>query len=90
MKHIVWKDDSGRNRRSLIKDSDGPEMARYGIPADPPDVRSIDMEAVFREIEALQYERGLFNWRAALNNQGAMQACINVFKREMLKLYRNQ
>jgi hypothetical protein len=89
MKYIVWKDDNGRNRRSLIKDDDGPEMARYGIPADPPDVRSIDMEAVLREIEALQYERGLFNWRAALNDQPGMQACVNVFKRKMLELYRN-
>ena len=65
-------------------------MARYGVPADPPDVRSIDMEAVFREIEALQYERGLFGWRAALNDQAGMQACVNVFKRKLLELYRNK
>ena len=89
MKEVIWIDDSGRKRRSLIKDKDGPEKARYGVPADPPDIRSIDMEAVFREIEALQYERGLFNWRAALNDQAGMQACINVFKRKFLELYRN-
>lgn len=90
MKTVLWVDDTGRKRRSLIKDNDGPEMARYGIPSDPPDIRSMDMEAVFREIEALQYERGLFDWRAANNDQMSIQACINVFKREMLKLYRNQ
>jgi len=65
-------------------------MARYGIPANPPDVRTMDMEAVFREIEAVQYERGLFNWRAALSDQTGLQACINVFKRKFLELYRNQ
>jgi len=90
LKPVIWTDDSGRKRRSLIKDDDGPEKARYGIPDNPPDIRSIDMEAVFREIEALQYERGLFDWRAANKDQVGMQACINVFKREMLKLYRNQ
>ena len=90
MKAVIWTDDTGRKRRSLIKDNDGPEMARYGVPADAPDVRKIDMEAVFREIEALQYEHGLFNWRAALNDQSAIQACINVFKRKFLELYRNQ
>lgn len=90
MKAIVWTDDSGRKRRSLIKDKDGPEMARYGIPANPPDVRAIDLEAIFREIEAVQYQRGLFNWRAALNDPVGVQACINVFKRKFLELYRNQ
>ena len=90
MKPVIWTDDSGRKRRSLIKDDDGPEKARYGIPDNPPDIRSIDMEAVFREIEALQYEHGLFDWRAANKDQTGMQACINVFKRELLKLYRNQ
>jgi hypothetical protein len=89
MKYVVWKDDNGRNRRSLIKDNDGPEMARYGIPSDPPDVRGIDMDAVFSEIEALQYERGLWNWRAAQTDQPGMQACINVFRRKLLELYRN-
>lgn len=90
MKAVVYTDENGRKRRSLIKDNDGPEMARYGIPANPPDVRSLDMEAVYREIEVLQYEHGLFNWRAALNDQAGMQACINVFKRKFLELYRNQ
>ena len=89
MKEILWTDDTGRKRRSLIKDNDGPEMARYGLPKDAPDIRNMDMEAVFREIEALQYEHGLFDWRAANNNQGSIQACINVFKKEFLKLYRN-
>lgn len=65
-------------------------MARYGIPADPPEVRRMDMESVFREIEALQYEHGLFDWRAANQDQSSIQACINVFKKEFLKLYRNQ
>jgi hypothetical protein len=89
LKAVLWIDDNGRKRRSLIKDNDEPEMARYGVPADPPDLRMMDMEAVFREIEALQYDRGLFDWRAANNDPGGIQACINAFKREMLKLYRN-
>lgn len=90
MKAVTWTDDFGRKRRSLIKDNDGLEMARYGVPADPPDVRGLDMETVFREIEALQYEHGLFDWRAANKNQAGIQACINVFKKKFLELYRNQ
>jgi hypothetical protein len=90
LKPVTWTDDSGRKRRSLIKDNDGPEMARYGVPSDPPDVRRMDMDAVFREIEALQYEKGLLDWRAVNIDPTGIQACINVFKRELLKLYRNQ
>jgi hypothetical protein len=90
LKAVVYIDDSGHKRRSLIKDNDGPEMARYGLPADPPDVRTMDMEAVFIEIEALQYERDMFDWRAVNSSPENIQACINVFKRELLKLYRNQ
>jgi len=90
LKPIVWIDDNGRKRRTLIKDNDGPEKARYGIPADPPDVRTMDMESVFREIEALQYERGLFDWRAVNRDQASIQACINVFKRKLLDLYRDK
>lgn len=90
MKAVIWIDDSGRKRRSLIKDDDGPEKARLGIPEDPPDVRRMDMDAVFREIEALQYEHGLYDWRAVNRDQAGIQACINAFKRELLKLYRNQ
>jgi hypothetical protein len=90
LKEVIWIDDNGRKRRSLIKNNDGPEKAHYGVPKDAPDVRSMDMEAVYREIEALQYEHGLFDWRAANQNQGAIQACINVFKRKFLELYRNQ
>jgi hypothetical protein len=90
LKEVIWIDDNGRKRRSLIKNDDGPEKAHYGVPKDAPDIRSMDMEAVYREIEALQYEHGLFDWRAANQNQGAIQACINVFKRKFLELYRNQ
>ena len=90
MKPVFWVDDNGRKRRSLIKDDDGPEKARYGIPQDPPDIRSIDMESVYREIEALQYEYGLYDWRAVNANQASVQACINVFKRKLLDLYRDK
>jgi hypothetical protein len=90
LKAVIWTDDTGRKRRSLIKDTDGPEMARYGVPNEPPDIRGIDMDAVFNGIEAVQYDRGLFDWRAANNDPGGMQACINVFKRELLKLYRDK
>lgn len=90
MKPVIWTDDKGRKRRSLIKDTDGVEMARFGVPADPPDIRSLDIEAMLNEMENLQYELGLFNWRAALNNQTGLQALINVFKRHLLGLYRNK
>lgn len=90
MKAVLWVDSDGRRRRSLIKDTDGTEMSRHGIPADPPDIRSLDWEAISREIEALQFDFGLFTWRAALNNQVGLQACINVFKRHLLELYRKQ
>jgi hypothetical protein len=90
LKEVIWIDDTGRKRRSLIKDTDGSEMARYGIPNEPPNIREIDMDAVFNEIEAMQYDRGLFDWRAANNDPGGMQACINVFKKEFLRLYRDK
>jgi hypothetical protein len=74
----------------MIKDTDGIEMAKFGVPADPPDIRSLDVEALFNEIERLQYEMGLYTWRAALDNQPGLQALINVFKRKLIELYRKQ
>ncbi len=74
----------------MIKDGDAPELAKYGLPADPPDIRTLDIERLFKEIEDLQYQQGLFTWRAAMDNQGGMQALIHVFKRALLELYRNQ
>jgi hypothetical protein len=90
LKAVIWTDNNGRKRRSMIKDTDGPEMAKFGVPADPPDIRSIDVEALFNEIERLQYEFGLYTWRAALDNQAGLKALINVFKRHLLGLYRNK
>lgn len=90
MKDVIWVDDQGRKRRSLIPDNAPPENARYGIPHNAPDIRNIDMESIFREIEAVQYEKGLFDWRAVNNDPAGIQACINIFKRKLLELYRNQ
>jgi hypothetical protein len=89
MKHVNWIDDNGKKRRSMIKDTDGIEMAKYGIPSEPPDVRTLDIEAIFQELEALQHDRGLYTWQAVLVDQTGFQACLNVFKRHMIRLYRN-
>lgn len=90
MKDVIWTDDQGRMRRSLIPDNATPDQARQGLPHDAPNVREIDMESIFRDIEAVQYSRGLFDWRAVNNDPEGIQACINIFKRKLLELYRNQ
>jgi hypothetical protein len=88
MKTIDWVDEKGRKRRSLVKNSDGIEAAPLGIPVEPPDIRKLDWEAVIREIEEAQYNHGMYSWTQAQQEPGAIQECINIFKRHFIRFYK--
>lgn len=89
MKAVIWVDEHGHKRRSLIKDTDGVEMARFGIPAEPPDVVSLfDWTGLQQELTDILIDQGLLTWTDVQHNQAGLQAAINVFKRRLISLYR--
>lgn len=91
MKAVIWVDEHGRKRRSLIKDTDGDEMARYGIPAEPPDITNcLDWTAFQQELADILLVQGLLTWADVQRNQAGFQAALNVFKRWLISYYRTQ
>jgi predicted nuclease with TOPRIM domain len=63
MRYVVIEDAKGYKRRYLVRDEDGDkDAARIGIPAGPPDINSLDLEAIKREINNSLVEQGLYSW----------------------------
>lgn len=91
MKAVIWVDEQKRKRRSLIKDTDGLEMARFGIPAEPPDIiNCLDWTALQNDVLDVLIDQELLTWADVQRNQAGLQAAINVFKRSLISLYRAQ
>lgn len=91
LKVVNWVDENGRKRRSLIKDTDGLEMARYGIPAEPPDITNcLDWTDIQNAVQDVLIDQELLTWADVQRNQAGLQAAINVFKRALISLYRAQ
>lgn len=89
MKAVIWVDEHKRKRRSLIKDTDGVEMARYGIPAEPPDIANcLDWTALQNDLTDVLIDQELLTWADMQRNQAGLQAALNVFKRALISLYR--
>jgi hypothetical protein len=91
LKAVIWVDEHKRKRRSLIKDTDGVEMARYGIPAEPPDIANcLDWTALQNDLMDILIDQELLTWADMQHNQAGLQAALNVFKRALISLYRAQ
>jgi hypothetical protein len=91
LKAVIWVDENKRKRRSLIKDTDDPSMARYGIPAEPPDiVNCLDWTALQDALQDVLIDQELLTWADVQHNQAGLQAAINVFKRALISLYKLQ
>ena len=87
MKIVTYRDEKGRKRRSMIKDSDDVNKAPYGIPVNPPDIERIDWDAMKQAIEDFQFEYELYSLNELRNHPTGMQAIITTFKRYLVDLY---
>ena len=90
MKQIVYTDKSGFIRRVLVKDEDGEDKAEYGIPAGPPDMRSIDWDGVAKSINNILAEMGIFTWEEWQAKPQGAAAATNIVKRALISIYREE
>jgi hypothetical protein len=89
MKKIIYEDETGFKNVALIRDSDPDTMAPQGIPCGPPDIRELDWDLIWREINNLLVDRGFTNLQS-LNIGGLDNSIITPIKRKLLEAYRNK
>lgn len=89
MKEVNWVDRKGRNRKSLLRDSDPDELAEQGVPLGPPDVDLIDWEAVKTDLHNILLEQGIINWDDVIRRQTSLQsASVSALKKHLVMLYK--
>jgi hypothetical protein len=89
MKRVIYEDDEGYRHVSLIRDSDPDTMAPLGVACDPPDVRDLDWENIWREMNNLLVDRGFTNLQS-LNISGLDNSIITPIKRRLVTAYKNK
>ncbi len=85
---LVSYQENGHPRWAWVKDSDGPEMARFGIPANPPDLSLIDWEGMKGEITDAFNSLGLLTWQDVERSPVGLQSAMSIFKRHLIDLFR--
>lgn len=83
MKRIEWVDASGYKRVSMVRDSDGPEMAEYGLRLEPPPVDMIDWDGVKRDLHNALTVRGIVAWESLMGLPGGVDI-VSVIAGEVL------
>lgn len=87
MRIVTWIDESGRKRRSMIRDIDGDHMARYGIPVEAP-IERLEWDELRNEITDILNEHGLLTWTDVMQDKTGLDACVTAFKRRLINLYK--
>ncbi len=90
MKTVLYEDEEGFKQRKVIKNNDTPSMAKYGLPAGPPDLRQLDVDAILREINDNLVANELFTWDDVQRFPGGINAAVNILRRKLIELYRNE
>lgn len=89
MRTVQWTDNTGRIRASLVRDYDPDTAAPQGIPADPPDLRGLDIEGALRDLHNELARRGLRTWLdVQKSGDGVTASILASFRRRVIALYR--
>lgn len=90
MRYVIFTDERGFRRRVMVRDTDGDEMARGGIPAGPPDLNAIDWEWLRREINNKLVEHGLFTWDDVMKSTIGLKVVETLVRRALKSAYQEQ
>lgn len=91
MKTIIWQDKKGFQHRSLLRDGDDERHPERGLPADPPDVKAIDWNAVALRLNSELVARGLWTWDDVQRQQSGLSgAILTALRPAMQEMYRQQ
>lgn len=84
MKRITWKDSSGRNHVSIVRDEDPEDRYEEGIAVEPPPIDDI-LEDAKIDLHNELVARQLFTAKDLSRARGALQGAINkVIKRRIV------
>lgn len=90
MKYVMYKDGRGYIKRSLVKDDDDESMGKLGIPSGPPDIEMMDWESIKMEINNALVKGGLFTWQDVQRSPVEFTGVINIVRRHLITLFRDQ
>lgn len=88
LKRVTYTDDNGWKHCSLVRSTDDESEGKYGIPIGPPDISGLDWDYIHREINNTLVEIGVIDWPTFQANSQGVIAAMNVVKRALLDLYR--
>lgn len=87
MRYVVIEDAKGYKRRYLVRDEDGDEdAARIGIPAGPPSLDDLDVEAIKKEISNALVDQGLYSWADINKSSVGLSLISAIVKRHVAGL----
>lgn len=84
MRAVIWQDESGHLRRSIIRDDDlDSRAAEVGIPAGPPDVNlldygdlDLDLDEFKKSLHNELVKMGLITWKDVQRSQNGLTRAI--------------
>jgi len=88
MRTVDYVDDSGYQRRALLRDDDPDSVAPQGIQLGPPPIDELDWEAIKRDLHNRLFRAGLFSWRDVQEKRGLRGAILASMKGPLVYLYR--
>jgi hypothetical protein len=88
MKRVVWKDNNGVFRCSLLRDNDNESMPQIGIPLEPPPIERILCEAGV-DLRNELVSQGLITYQDLMKEpNGVSSALINILRRKIVEAYK--
>lgn len=88
MRAVVWTDNSGRKRRSLVRDEDPDDAALTGIRQEPPNLDNLDWDAVKVDLHNRLIEAGLLTWQDVQRFGGLPGIILGCLRTRLINLYR--
>jgi hypothetical protein len=91
MRLVSWEDERGYVMQSYLPDDASDDMAKQGIPHNPPDLSEIDWMDVERELHNALVAQGLITWADVQQQQTTLvPVIVSTIKRRLLALYRKK
>lgn len=89
MRLVMWEDNTGYLRASLIRDSDPDEDAPGGVPREPPELTDFDCEEIRREVHNALVKARLFTWEDVMKEQNKLLSTIDrAIRRRLVEHFR--
>jgi hypothetical protein len=88
LKRVVYTDENNWKRCSLVPEDTDESEGKYGIPLGPPDINKLDWGYIKLEINNTLVDMGILSWTDFQANQQSVVAAMNVVKRALFDLYR--